>query len=412
MRMKAWYQVTLSSLLALSCATNAWAHAAIFSDMPYQQAKQQAEKDKKFLLVDFTASWCPPCRKMESDTWTNGDVEAWVKANAIAVQVDVDKDRKTSAALNIEAMPTIILFSPQSSSKEFGRQVGYMSPSELLQWLEGAKSGKTPEQIEKEQSQSGGGSGGGESGGGSAGGGRGGESGGGSVSDGAWDHIRNARDLLTAGKHPEALEEYIWLWTNLGKADANLAEIRLSAEAHEMKTLSAKYPAAKAKFTEFRDAAEKADKREDWIVLNGILDDNQRTSAWFDKIKTDPKQRETLNKYAKYLEVVLYSQGKWSDIANYLYPDPMAKLAEIYKAAEKLKHPGPDTEVAKDFDPFPSMVYMLYGAYVGAGRDADAKKIADECLRLNDTAAMRQSLESMGTAMKQARAAKSKEAHK
>src|SRR5262249_42075487 len=123
------------------------------------------------------------------------------------------------------------------------------------------------------------------------------------------------------------------------------------------------------------------------------------------KVKVDPKQRETIIKNSSLLEPSLFANCRWADAASYLYPDPLGKINAIYNESEKLKHPGPHTEVANGFDPFPSMILLVYGAYVGAGRDADAKKIADECLRLDNSEAMRQSLDNMGKATKSAKAA-------
>ncbi len=386
---KAIERALLSTAMIFFWGQSAWCHADIFSDLSLDQAKQQAKKDQKLLLVDFTASWCPPCKKMESTTWSNSDVQDWVKENAIALQVDVDKDEKTTAALNVEAMPTLVLYTPQSSS-EFGRQVGFMGASELLQWLEGAKSGKV-HKVEQSKNQ--------------------GQDQNENQSNDIWSRISKARELQSAAKNGEALEEYVWLWNNISTADSTLRDVRYSMLPVEIKRLSATLPAAKVKFTELRDAAEK-DNRGDWIVLNGALGDNPRTLAWFDKVKIDAKQGEILKKNATLLEPVLYSNSRWTDLTNYLYPEPIAKVNEIYKRAKDMTKPRPDTEFAKDFDPFPNMVLLLYGSYIGAGRDADAQKIADECLRLDNTSAMREALDNMAKGMHQARAVQKPEQKK
>ena len=376
MKRRLWQHLTLSVFLALSCATAASSHSEVFSDFSFEQAKQQAQKDSKFLLVDFTASWCPPCKAMESTTWTDESVKAWIKENAIAVQVDVDKDIKSTEALDVKAMPTIILFTPQTGAKEFGRQVGYRDASQLLQWLEGAKSGKTPVELEKQA-----------------------ESGGADV----WEHVNTPREMQSSGKNAEALDEYLWLWNNIKAGDLNVGDLRRSMVPYELKKLAATYAPAKTKLAELRDAAEQTDNRHDWLLLNGVLEDNARSLAWFDKIKSDPNQRDTIKKHLGLLEPVLFSHTRYGDAAAFLYPDPMAQLKEYYKRAEDMKKPRPDTEVSKDFDPFPSMVLLLYGAYVGANREAEAQKIADQCLRLDDTPAMRQGLENMATGMRKAR---------
>jgi len=370
---KAIARALIFTAIFCSYAPAAWCQAEIFSNSTLDQAKQQAQKEKKLLLVDFTASWCPPCRKMESTTWSNTDVQAWVKENAVAIQVDVDKDEKTSSALNVEAMPTLVLFTPESTG-EFGRQVGFMGPSELLQWLDSAKSGKKADSSEPAEESD------------------------------IWSRISKARELQAAAKNAEALEEYVWLWNNTSTSDSTLRDVRTGMLPVEIEKLSAVYAPAKTKFTELRDAAENSEKRGDWIILNGVLGDGPRTLAWFDKIKADAKQKDTLKKNAALLEPILYSHSRWADLATYMFADPITKVNEIYKRAKDMTKPRPDTEFAKDFDPFPSMVLLLYGSYIGANRDGEAQKIADECLRLDNTQTMRESLASMAKGMQQARA--------
>src|SRR5579862_3578477 len=106
------YKYWLSALLVLITATYcqiASAAAAVFKELPLDKAKATAKDEGKILVVDFTASWCGPCHKMEADTWANPVVQKWVSENAIAVQVDVDKEQETSAAFQIQAMPSVVV---------------------------------------------------------------------------------------------------------------------------------------------------------------------------------------------------------------------------------------------------------------------------------------------------------------
>ena len=58
------------------------------------------------VLVDFTASWCPPCRVMKP-------VLAELAAghdDLRVVQLDVDEHQRTAAEYSVLSMPTFILF--------------------------------------------------------------------------------------------------------------------------------------------------------------------------------------------------------------------------------------------------------------------------------------------------------------
>ncbi|MEA2283297.1 MAG: thioredoxin 1 [Solirubrobacteraceae bacterium] len=58
------------------------------------------------VLVDFTASWCPPCRVMKPILAELAAERPHLKV----VQIDVDDNAQAAAAHGVLSMPTFILF--------------------------------------------------------------------------------------------------------------------------------------------------------------------------------------------------------------------------------------------------------------------------------------------------------------
>src|SRR6185503_17663836 len=110
-----------------------------FAELDYETALAQSKEKQKLLFVDFTATWCSPCKKMEHDTWPQAEVVAWLKANAIAIQVDVDRQAALAQRFSIEAMPTVVVL---RGGEEFDRIVGYRDAPQFLAWAKDVAGGK------------------------------------------------------------------------------------------------------------------------------------------------------------------------------------------------------------------------------------------------------------------------------
>jgi thioredoxin-like negative regulator of GroEL len=73
-------------------------------------------------LLDFHASWCAPCRSMES---TVTDLE---RAGYPVRRVDIDKQRSLAAQYRVESIPCFVLV---VGGREVGRVTGASRRSEL-----------------------------------------------------------------------------------------------------------------------------------------------------------------------------------------------------------------------------------------------------------------------------------------
>ncbi|MHC4082779.1 MAG: thioredoxin fold domain-containing protein [Planctomycetota bacterium] len=109
---------------------------AVFTKMSYAEAKRTASGSGRFLVVAGVDPWGSGGRMMDETTWSDPRVVAWIRRRAIAVRVDVMRDRERARELGIRVGPTIIVF---SGNREIDRAVGYETPDRFLSWLEAAR---------------------------------------------------------------------------------------------------------------------------------------------------------------------------------------------------------------------------------------------------------------------------------
>jgi thiol:disulfide interchange protein len=93
----------------------------------------EARSEHKLVVVDFSASWCPPCIAMKHEVWPNPKVATTVRKSFVAVTVDVDHDDGLSDRYDVSGIPAVLVL--DASGRVLRRHDGFLPLDGMLQFL-------------------------------------------------------------------------------------------------------------------------------------------------------------------------------------------------------------------------------------------------------------------------------------
>jgi thioredoxin-like negative regulator of GroEL len=116
------------------------------TDQDWSEIMATAREHDKPVLIDFTATWCGPCRLLDAMVFNEGEVIDEL-AEVVTFKVDIDKPEYAALKENFEIVKVPTLVWCDQRGKEVDRFTGYKSSKEFLAIVRGWRDNRTIDRM-------------------------------------------------------------------------------------------------------------------------------------------------------------------------------------------------------------------------------------------------------------------------
>jgi thioredoxin 1 len=95
--------------------------------------QKDVEKGDGLALIDFTASWCGPCRALAPHV---DALSKELEGSVLVAKVDIDANPELAERFGVQAVPTLLIF---QAGKVADRIIGALPPHQLRARLEAVR---------------------------------------------------------------------------------------------------------------------------------------------------------------------------------------------------------------------------------------------------------------------------------
>lgn len=92
--------------------------AVLFRTSTYEEVVKEARKANKPILLDFWATWCAPCHRLDKLTFTDVPLGNYVNTNFIPFRVNIEEFAGMDIVdkYRVKAYPTMLVINPTDES--------------------------------------------------------------------------------------------------------------------------------------------------------------------------------------------------------------------------------------------------------------------------------------------------------